>query len=173
MAKQFATDASFAAASDAIAVHGGYGYSDEYPVERYLRNSRGAMIYEGTNEIHSLIQAGYALGTREDRPLRREMPEFEEDSMIKPFSRLLYMQLESGFYKYRACLFAASLLRIGIVVVLWSILLVYMSGGPTFIALTIFALIAYAFVEVASATRRIRAAELAMAKVDRGWDRAF
>ncbi len=79
MAKQFATDASFAAASDAIAVHGGYGYSDEYPVERYLRNSRGAMIYEGTNEIHSLIQAGYALGTRKDRPLRREMPAYEED----------------------------------------------------------------------------------------------
>lgn len=79
MAKQFATDASFAAASDAIAVHGGYKYSDEYPVERYLRNSRGAMIYEGTNEIHSLIQAGYALGTRKDRPLRREMPAYEED----------------------------------------------------------------------------------------------
>ncbi|TDI84834.1 MAG: butyryl-CoA dehydrogenase [Chloroflexi bacterium] len=79
MAKQFATDASFAAASDAIAVHGGYGYSDEYPVERYLRNSRGAMIYEGTNEIHSLIQAGYVLGTRKDRPLRREMPAYEED----------------------------------------------------------------------------------------------
>jgi glutaryl-CoA dehydrogenase (non-decarboxylating) len=79
MAKQFATDASFAAASEAIAVHGAYGYSDEYAVERYLRNSRGAMIYEGTNEIHSLIQAGYALGTREDRPLRREMPAYEAD----------------------------------------------------------------------------------------------
>ncbi len=77
MAKQFATNASFNAASEAIAVHGGYGYSDEYPVERYLRNSRGAMIYEGTNEIHSLIQAGYALGTRKDRPLRREMPAYD------------------------------------------------------------------------------------------------
>ena len=79
MAKQFATNASFNAASEAIAVHGGYGYSDEYPVERYLRNSRGAMIYEGTNEIHSLIQAGYALGTRKDRPLRKEMPGFDAD----------------------------------------------------------------------------------------------
>jgi len=77
MAKQFATDASFAAASEAIAVHGGYGYSDEYVVERYLRNARGAMIYEGTNEIHSLIQAGYALGDRGDRPLRREMPAYD------------------------------------------------------------------------------------------------
>ena len=79
MSKQFATNASFKAASEAIAVHGGYGYSDEYPVERYLRNSRGAMIYEGTNEIHSLIQAGYALGTRTDRPLRREMPAYDAD----------------------------------------------------------------------------------------------
>lgn len=79
MAKQFATDASFAAASEAIAVHGAYGYSDEYAVERYLRNARGAMIYEGTNEIHSLIQAGYALGTRKDRPLRREMPAYDAD----------------------------------------------------------------------------------------------
>ena len=79
MAKQFATNASFNAASEAIAVHGGYGYSDEYPVERYLRNSRGAMIYEGTNEIHSLIQAGYALGTRKDRPLRLEMPAYDAE----------------------------------------------------------------------------------------------
>ena len=79
MSKQFATNASFSAASEAIAVHGGYGYSDEYPVERYLRNSRGAMIYEGTNEIHSLIQAGYALGTRTDRSLRREMPAYDAD----------------------------------------------------------------------------------------------
>lgn len=80
IAKQFATDASFHAASEAIAVHGGYGYSDEYSVERYLRNSRGAMIYEGTNEIHSLIQAGYALGTRVDRALRKEMPAYEAEA---------------------------------------------------------------------------------------------
>lgn len=80
MAKQYATDASFAAASEAIAVHGAYGYSDEYDVERYLRNARGAMIYEGTNEIHSMIQAEYALGSREDRPLRREMPAYDPES---------------------------------------------------------------------------------------------
>jgi alkylation response protein AidB-like acyl-CoA dehydrogenase len=79
IAKQFATDASFAAASNAIAVHGAYGYSDEYVVERYMRNARGAMIYEGTNEIHSLIQAGYALGHREDRPLRMEMPAYDPE----------------------------------------------------------------------------------------------
>jgi glutaryl-CoA dehydrogenase (non-decarboxylating) len=37
------------------------------------------MIYEGTNEIHSLIQAGYALGTRKDHPLRREMPGYDAE----------------------------------------------------------------------------------------------
>ena len=64
LAKWYATDASFDAASEAVQIHGAYGYSDEYDVERYLRNSKGAMIYEGTSEIHQLIQAGYALGYR-------------------------------------------------------------------------------------------------------------
>jgi glutaryl-CoA dehydrogenase (non-decarboxylating) len=48
-AKWFATEASFRAASEAVQIHGAYGYSDEYPVERYLRNARGAMIYEGSS----------------------------------------------------------------------------------------------------------------------------
>jgi hypothetical protein len=49
-------------------------------VERYLRNSRGAIIYEGTSEIHQLMQAGYALGERKDRPLRCELPAFDPES---------------------------------------------------------------------------------------------
>ena len=77
LAKWFATDASFAAASEAIQIHGAYGYSDEYDVERYLRNAKGAVIYEGTSEIHQLIQAGYALGYRQDAPLRRELPAYD------------------------------------------------------------------------------------------------
>jgi len=77
-AKQFATNASFDAASEAVQIHGGYGYSDEYPVERFLRNSKGAVIYEGSNEIQTLIQAGYALGTRRDRSLRCELPAYDE-----------------------------------------------------------------------------------------------
>lgn len=76
--KWFATDASFEAANEAIQIHGAYGYSDEYDVERYLRNSRGAIIYEGTSEIHQLMQAGYALGYREDSPLRCELPAYDE-----------------------------------------------------------------------------------------------
>jgi alkylation response protein AidB-like acyl-CoA dehydrogenase len=77
LAKWFATEASFAAASDAVQIHGAYGYSDEYDVERYLRNAKGACIYEGSTQIHELIQAGYALGYREDRPLRRELPPYD------------------------------------------------------------------------------------------------
>lgn len=76
--KWFATDKSFEAANEAIQIHGAYGYSDEYDVERYLRNARGAMIYEGTSEIHMIMQAGYALGYREDRPLRCELPHYDE-----------------------------------------------------------------------------------------------
>jgi len=78
LCKWFATDASFEAAHEAIQVHGAYGYSDEYDVERYLRNSRGAIIYEGTSEIHQLMQAGYALGYRKDGELRCELPAYDE-----------------------------------------------------------------------------------------------
>jgi glutaryl-CoA dehydrogenase (non-decarboxylating) len=79
MAKWYATDASVQAALEAVQVHGAYGFSDEYPVERYLRNSKGAVIYEGTSEIHQLMQADYALGYRDDRPLRCELPAYDAD----------------------------------------------------------------------------------------------
>jgi alkylation response protein AidB-like acyl-CoA dehydrogenase len=79
LAKWFATDASFDAASEAIQIHGAYGYSDEYDVERYLRNAKGAIIYEGTSEIHQLMQAGYALEYRDDVPLRCELPAFDAE----------------------------------------------------------------------------------------------
>jgi alkylation response protein AidB-like acyl-CoA dehydrogenase len=78
-AKKFATEASFSAASEAVQIHGAYGFSDEYDVERYLRNSKGAVIYEGSSEVQSLIQAGYALGLREDKPLRCEPPVYNEE----------------------------------------------------------------------------------------------
>jgi glutaryl-CoA dehydrogenase (non-decarboxylating) len=78
-AKKFATEASFSAANEAIQIHGAYGFSDEYDVERYLRNSKGAMIYEGSSEIQILIQAGYALGQRTDKPLRCELPAYNEN----------------------------------------------------------------------------------------------
>jgi glutaryl-CoA dehydrogenase (non-decarboxylating) len=72
LAKWHATEHSVQSALDAIQVHGANGYSNEFPVERYLRNSKAAVIYEGTSQLHTLIQADYALGYREDRPLRCE-----------------------------------------------------------------------------------------------------
>lgn len=78
-AKKFASEASFSAANESIQIHGAYGFSDAYGVERYLRNSKGAMIYEGSSEIQTLIQAGYALGLREDKPLRCDLPAYDED----------------------------------------------------------------------------------------------
>lgn len=74
MAKWVNCEAAFDAAHKAIEVHGAYGYSDEFPVERFFRNSRGAMIYEGTHEIHTIVQGEYALGYRTDKPLTHMLP---------------------------------------------------------------------------------------------------
>jgi glutaryl-CoA dehydrogenase (non-decarboxylating) len=64
LAKWHATESAFQAAHLAIQVHGAYGYSAEYPVERYFRNSRAPIIYEGTTQIHKMMQAEHALGYR-------------------------------------------------------------------------------------------------------------
>ena len=77
LAKWFSTVASERAASDAVQIHGANGYSDEYPVGRFYRNCKGAVIYEGTREIHKLMQADYLLGYRTDRPTRCELPAVE------------------------------------------------------------------------------------------------
>jgi len=74
LAKWYATDAALQAADDAIQIHGSYGFSNEYPVERFMRNARGSVIYEGTREIHQILQAEYALGYREDKPLSHPQP---------------------------------------------------------------------------------------------------
>jgi glutaryl-CoA dehydrogenase (non-decarboxylating) len=77
LAKWFATVASERAAGDAVQVHGANGYSDEYPVGRFYRNCKGAVIYEGTREIHKIMQADYVLGARQDRATRCELPAFD------------------------------------------------------------------------------------------------
>jgi glutaryl-CoA dehydrogenase (non-decarboxylating) len=64
LAKWHATESAFNAAHLAIQVHGAYGYSAEYPVERYFRNARAPIIYEGTTQIHKMLQAEHALGYR-------------------------------------------------------------------------------------------------------------
>src|SRR5580765_4301490 len=76
LAKWFSTVASERAAGDAVQVHGANGYSDEYPVGRFYRNCKGAVIYEGTREIHKLMQADYLLGYRADKPTRCELPPY-------------------------------------------------------------------------------------------------
>jgi len=77
LAKWYACDASEKAAGNAVEIHGAYGYSNEYPVERYYRNCKGAVIYEGTREIQKIIQADYALGLRSDKPVRKSLPKWE------------------------------------------------------------------------------------------------
>jgi butyryl-CoA dehydrogenase len=64
MAKYFASEAAVRCALDAIQVHGSYGYSNEYPVERYLRDAKVATIYEGTSQIQKLLIASHDLGIR-------------------------------------------------------------------------------------------------------------
>lgn len=66
MAKRFATDAGFAVCNEALQLHGGYGYTREYPVERLLRDCRVHQILEGTNEIMRVIVARHLLNTEEE-----------------------------------------------------------------------------------------------------------
>ncbi|GAA3972921.1 acyl-CoA dehydrogenase family protein [Actinomadura viridis] len=55
MAKLYASEAAVRAANDAIQVFGGYGYIDEFPVSKYLRDARVMTLYEGTSQIHKLL----------------------------------------------------------------------------------------------------------------------
>jgi len=80
LAKWYACDASNRAADDTLEIHGAYGFSDEYPAARFLRNSRGAVIYEGSREIQKIMHGEYALGYRKDKPVRCELPPFESSS---------------------------------------------------------------------------------------------
>jgi glutaryl-CoA dehydrogenase (non-decarboxylating) len=65
LAKWHATESAFRSAHLAIQVHGAYGYSAEYGIERYFRNARAPIIYEGTTQIHKMMQAEHALGYRD------------------------------------------------------------------------------------------------------------
>jgi glutaryl-CoA dehydrogenase (non-decarboxylating) len=77
LAKWQATVRSEKAASMAIEVHGANGYSNDYPVERYLRNCKAAIIYEGTRDIHTLMQADWALGLKNEKPARKTLPPYK------------------------------------------------------------------------------------------------
>lgn len=62
MAKLHATEAAVEAANEAVLLHGGRGYSNEYPVERYLRDIKGLQIYEGTSHIQKIVIARQVIG---------------------------------------------------------------------------------------------------------------
>jgi len=66
MTKLFNTDLAMKSATDAVQVHGAYGFTSEYHVERYFREAKGLQIVEGTTQIHTILQAAYALGVRSD-----------------------------------------------------------------------------------------------------------
>jgi glutaryl-CoA dehydrogenase (non-decarboxylating) len=76
LAKWQATVRSEKAASMAIEVHGANGFSNDYPVERYLRNCKAAIIYEGTRDIHTLMQADWALGLKKEKAARKTLPPY-------------------------------------------------------------------------------------------------
>lgn len=77
LAKWQATVRSEKAASMAIEVHGANGYTNDYPVERYLRNCKAAIIYEGTRDIHTLMQADWALGLKKEKTARVTLPPYQ------------------------------------------------------------------------------------------------
>jgi alkylation response protein AidB-like acyl-CoA dehydrogenase len=62
MAKLYASETSSKVTDMAVQIHGGYGYSKSYPVERYYRDARVTRIYEGTSEIHRMVIARSVLG---------------------------------------------------------------------------------------------------------------
>ena len=64
MAKCLAGDAAMKVATDAVQVFGGYGYTREFPVERFMRDAKIIQIYEGTNQIQRLVIARALLETR-------------------------------------------------------------------------------------------------------------
>jgi butyryl-CoA dehydrogenase len=64
MAKLFAAETAMKAAIEAVQIHGGYGYTKEFKVERYFRDAKITEIYEGTSEIQRLVIAGQVLQNR-------------------------------------------------------------------------------------------------------------
>ena len=60
-AKLFAAEVAMDVTTKAVQIHGGYGYTKEYPVERMMRDAKITEIYEGTSEVQKMVIAGAAL----------------------------------------------------------------------------------------------------------------
>jgi hypothetical protein len=65
MAKLFCSDTAMAVTTDAVQLHGGYGYLRDFPVERMMRDAKVTQIWEGTNQIQQLLISKYAFASRE------------------------------------------------------------------------------------------------------------
>jgi alkylation response protein AidB-like acyl-CoA dehydrogenase len=61
MAKLFSTDMAMRVATDCLQLHGGYGYSEEFPLARHFRDAKAAQIYEGTNQVQRMVIARHLL----------------------------------------------------------------------------------------------------------------
>jgi hypothetical protein len=89
--KSFLTDRGFKICSDAMQVHGGSGYTTHFPAAQYLRDSRIAMIYEGTNGVQALDLVGRKIGLNGGRALMAFMAELDAfaaepaDEAAQPF----------------------------------------------------------------------------------------
>src|ERR1700723_2621322 len=90
--KAFFTERGFQIASDAMQVHGGSGYTEHFPASQYLRDSRIAMIYEGTNGVQALDLVGRKLGAHGGRAVMSFLAEIDafvadngSDTALKPF----------------------------------------------------------------------------------------
>ncbi len=62
MAKLFAGDTAMRVTTDAVQIFGGYGYMQEYPAERHMRDAKITQIYEGTQQIQRLVIARQVMG---------------------------------------------------------------------------------------------------------------
>lgn len=74
IAKAIATDVAMEAASEAVQIHGGYGYIDQYPLEKLFRDAKLYQIYEGTSEVQRLILGRYVL--RGYEPAMQQIPKW-------------------------------------------------------------------------------------------------
>ena len=78
VAKAFATDAAMQIASEALQIHGGYGYIDQYPLEKIFRDAKLYQIYEGTSEVQRLILGRHVLSGYE--PAMEKIPKWYNKS---------------------------------------------------------------------------------------------
>jgi alkylation response protein AidB-like acyl-CoA dehydrogenase len=60
-AKSFASDTAMSVSVDAVQLLGGYGFTKDFPVERYMRDAKITQIYEGTNQVQRVVVANYLL----------------------------------------------------------------------------------------------------------------